>query len=66
MLTPTYTRQFERDSKRMLRRGKDPERLRLVMTMLKNEESLPRAIATTPWWVTIVAGANATLNRTGC
>lgn len=41
MLTPTYTRQFERDLKRMLKRGKDPEKLKLVMTTLINEEPLP-------------------------
>lgn len=41
MLTPTYTRQFERDLKRMLKRGKDLEKLKLVMTTLINEEPLP-------------------------
>ncbi|HAJ34752.1 MAG TPA: type II toxin-antitoxin system mRNA interferase toxin, RelE/StbE family [Chloroflexi bacterium] len=41
MLTPTYTRQFERDLKLMLKRGKDPEKLKLVMTTLINEEPLP-------------------------
>ena len=38
MLTPTYTRQFERDLKLMLKRGKDPEKVKLVMTTLINEE----------------------------
>lgn len=41
MLTPAYTRQFERDLKLMLKRGKDPEKLKLVMTTLINEEPLP-------------------------
>ena len=40
MLTPTYTRQFERDLKLMLKRGKDPEKVKLVMTTLINEEPL--------------------------
>lgn len=41
MLTPTYTRQFERDLKLMLKRGKDSEKVKLVMTTLMNEEPLP-------------------------
>ena len=41
MLTPTYTRQFERDVKLMLKRGKDPEKVKLVMTTLINEVPLP-------------------------
>ncbi len=41
MLTATYTRQFERDLKLMLKRGKDPEKVKLVMTTLINEEPLP-------------------------
>ena len=41
MLTPTYTRQFERNLKLMLKRGKDPEKVKLVMTTLVNEEPLP-------------------------
>lgn len=41
MLTPTYTRQFERDLKLMLKRGNDPEKLKLVITTLINEEPLP-------------------------
>ena len=41
MLTPLYTRQFQRDLKLMLKRGKDSEKLKLVMTTLVNEEPLP-------------------------
>ena len=42
MLTPTYTRQFEKDVRRILRRGKDPERIKDVMQRLVREEPLER------------------------
>ena len=41
MLTPVYTRQFERDVKRMLKRGKDPEKFKTVARMLLAGQSLP-------------------------
>ena len=41
MLTPIYTKQFERDLKRMLKRGKDAEKFKTVARMLLAEESLP-------------------------
>jgi mRNA interferase YafQ len=34
MRTPTYTRQFQRDLKRMRRRGKDIDKLKSVMRVL--------------------------------
>ena len=40
MLTPTYTRQFERDVKLLMKRGKEPEKLKLVITKLVKEEPL--------------------------
>lgn len=40
MLTPVYTRQFERDVKRMKRRGKNFEKLKMVMRPLVAEEAL--------------------------
>ena len=40
MLRPTYTRQFERDIKQMLRRGKKPAKIKKVVTALINEEQL--------------------------
>ncbi|MDF1591104.1 MAG: type II toxin-antitoxin system YafQ family toxin [Desulfobacterales bacterium] len=40
MLTPVYTRQFERDVKRMKRRGKNLEKLKMVIRPLVAEEAL--------------------------
>jgi mRNA interferase YafQ len=40
MLTPAYTRQFERDLKRLRRRGYDLPQLKTVMTSLLEEEPL--------------------------
>ena len=42
MLTPVYTNQFEKDLKKMLRRGKDAEKLKAVMSMLVDEIPLPQ------------------------
>ena len=41
MLAPIYTKQFERDLKRMLKRGNDAEKFKIVARMLLDEESLP-------------------------
>ena len=40
MRRPGYTRQFERDLQRMLKRGKDADKLKLVITTLVDEEPL--------------------------
>lgn len=40
MRTPTYTRQFTRDLKRMRRRGKDIDKLKSVMRVLIAGEAL--------------------------
>jgi len=40
MLIPVYTRQFERDIKRMKRRGKNPEKLKIIIRSLISEEPL--------------------------
>ena len=40
MLTPVYTRQFERDLKLMIKRGKTPENLKTVINSLVNKEPL--------------------------
>lgn len=40
MLTPAFTEQFDRDLKKMLKRGKDKQRIKLVITKLINEEKL--------------------------
>ncbi len=43
MRTPVYTRQFERDVKRLHRRGKDFEKLRIVIRALVGGEPLGAA-----------------------
>jgi mRNA interferase YafQ len=40
MLTPVYTRQFDRDVKRMQRRGKNLEKMKIIIGSLIREESL--------------------------
>jgi mRNA interferase YafQ len=40
MLTPVYTRQFERDVRRMQRRGKNLDKLKILVRSLVAEESL--------------------------
>ena len=40
MLVPAYTRQFEKDLKRMKRRGKDLEKLKMIVRCLIAEEPL--------------------------
>ncbi len=40
MLNPVYTRQFERDIKRMKRRGKNPDKLKIIIRSLISEEPL--------------------------
>ena len=42
MLTPVYTNQFEKNLKKMLRRGKDAEKLKAVISMLVDEIPLPQ------------------------
>ena len=34
MLTPVYTKQFERDAKRMKKRGKNLEKLKIIIRSL--------------------------------
>jgi len=41
MRTPTYTNQFEKDLRRMQRRGKDVQKIKIVIAVLINEEPLP-------------------------
>ncbi|NCO53521.1 MAG: type II toxin-antitoxin system mRNA interferase toxin, RelE/StbE family, partial [Deltaproteobacteria bacterium] len=40
MLTPAYTKQFERDAKRMKKRGKNLEKLKIIIRCLVAEEPL--------------------------
>lgn len=40
MLTPVYARQFDRDVKRMQRRGKNLEKLKIIIRSLLAEEQL--------------------------
>jgi mRNA interferase YafQ len=40
MLTPVYTRQFERDVKRMGKRGKNMEKLKIIICSLAGEDQI--------------------------
>jgi len=40
MLTPAYTRQFERDTERMKKRGKNLEKLKIIIRSIAAEEAL--------------------------
>ena len=40
MLTPAYTRQFARDSKRMKKQGKNLDKLKIIIRTLVAEESI--------------------------
>ena len=40
MLTPAYTRQFERDSMRMKKQGKNLDKLKIIIRTLVAEETL--------------------------
>lgn len=40
MLTPVYTKQFERDVKRMKKRGNNLEKLKIIISSLLNQEPL--------------------------
>ena len=40
MLTPVYTRQFEKDIRRMKKRGKNPDKLKIIIRSLVAEEPL--------------------------
>jgi mRNA interferase YafQ len=40
MLTPAYTRQFERDTKRMKKRGRNLDKLKIIICSLVSEEPL--------------------------
>ena len=42
MLKPSYTKQFEKDWKRLQKRGKSKEKLKTVLSMLIDEEQLPQ------------------------
>ncbi len=40
MLTPSYTKQFERDTKKMKSRGKNLEKLKIIIRSIVTEEVL--------------------------
>ena len=40
MLKPSFTKQFDRDLKRMLKRGKEKNKIKLLVAKLINEERL--------------------------
>ena len=40
MLLPSFTKQFDRDLKKMLKRGQQQDKIKLIISMLINEERL--------------------------
>ena len=42
MLSPIYTGQFARDLKRMLRRGKEKEKIKSIIKLLIEERKIPQ------------------------
>ena len=42
MLAPQYTTKFERDLKRMMKRGKDAKKLKNIIKLLLQEKPLPK------------------------
>lgn len=65
MRTPSYTNQFEKDLQRLLRRGKDAEKLKRVITSLVEEEPLPERYRDHSWSATIAAGGNVISSQIG-
>ena len=43
MLQPSFTKQFEKDWKRLQKRGKSKDKLKKVLGLLINEEQLPQS-----------------------
>jgi len=41
MLQPSYTRQFEKDFKKNIKRGRKPEKIKKVMSFLIDQKALP-------------------------
>lgn len=60
------TRQFEKDVKRMAKRGMPLRELTGAIDLLLAESPLPENTATIPWSGSTSASANATSGRTGC
>ena len=48
MHTPLYTRQFDRDVRRMQRRGKNLEKLKIIIRTLVEEEPLQGSALVSP------------------
>lgn len=40
MLTPAYTKQFERDAKRLKKQGKNLDKLKIIISSIVAEEAL--------------------------
>ena len=43
MLKPSYTKQFEKDWKRLQKRGRSKEKFKKVLSLLINEDQLPKS-----------------------
>ena len=66
MLTPSYSKQFDKDIKRLQKRGKSKEKIKIIIKMLIDEVLLPeRCREIISLLVTIRADVNVTSNLTG-
>ena len=65
MLSPAYTKQFGRDTKRMKKRGKNLDKLKIIIRALVEEEPLDAIHRTINSVATGKVGVNATLNPIG-
>ncbi len=65
MRTPSYTRQFKKDLKRMKKRGIDPAKIKTILSALIDEEPLAEKHRDHALVSNFRGGASATLNQTG-
>ena len=66
MRAPVFTRQFERDVKWMRKRGEDPHKLKVVLSILVEEEQLTKQYRDHILAEENKTGESAISSRTGC
>ena len=66
MRTPAYSRQFERDTKRMKKRGKNLDKLKIMIRSIVAQEKLDAIHRDHKLVATGRDAGNATLNPIGC
>ena len=65
MRAPSYTHQFKKDVRRLLKQGKDAVKIKTVMTALVERNRLRSPSAITRWREASGTGGNATSNPIG-